>query len=114
MISDFRFEISDLPLVALPGLHDGLSSCIAALQSQIYNLQSQIPLAWRPFLDPAPIDRYWLWLLPPLVLVVAVVYRTVKSESLESVPRRAGTLALQIGVFIVLAAALLWLLLLFV
>lgn len=114
MISDFRSQISDLPLTARPGLHGGLSSCIAALQSPISNLQSQINLAWRPFLDPAPIDRYWLWFLPPLIFVIAVVYRTIKSEDVATVPRRAGYLAFQIGVFIVLAAVLLWLLLLFV
>lgn len=68
-------------------------------------------LAYRPLLDPAPIDRYWLWLLPPLIIVIAVVYRTIKSESLVGLPRSAGFLAFQISVFMVLAAALLWLLL---
>lgn len=71
-------------------------------------------LAYRPFLDPAPIDRYWLWLLPPLILVIALVYRTIKSEVLVALPRHAGYLAFQISVFMVLAAAALWLLLLFV
>ena len=71
-------------------------------------------LAWRPFLDPAPIDRYWLWLLPPLILVIALVYRTIKSGSLVGLHRQAGFLAFQISLFMVLAAAALWLLLLFV
>ena len=71
-------------------------------------------LAYRPFLDPAPIDRYWLWFLPPLIVLVAVVYRTIKAESLQTVPRRASYLAFQISVFIVLAALFIWLLLLFV
>lgn len=75
---------------------------------------SSILLAYRPFLDPAPIDRYWLWLLPPLILVIALVYRTIKSESLVGLPRSAGYLAFQISVFMVLAAAALWLLLLLV
>ncbi|MGB0766864.1 MAG: hypothetical protein ACPGYV_04065 [Phycisphaeraceae bacterium] len=75
---------------------------------------SEIILAWRPFLDPAPIDRYWLWFLPPLILLVALVYRTIKSESLTGLARRAGYLAFQISVFMVLAAAALWLTLLFV
>ena len=34
--------------------------------------------AWRPFLDPLPIDRYWLWLILPMVLAIAVVYKAVK------------------------------------
>lgn len=75
---------------------------------------SDVTLAWRPFLDPAPIDRYWLWLLVPLILLIALVYRTIKSERLGRLPRAAGYLAFQISVFMVLAAAALWLLLLFV
>ena len=71
-------------------------------------------LAYRPFLDPAPIDRFWLWFLPPLILIVALVYRTIKTESLVGLPGRAGYLALQISVFMVLAGALLWLVLVFV
>lgn len=71
-------------------------------------------LAYRPFLDPAPVDRYWIWLLPPLILVIALVYRTIKTDSFSALPRRAGYLAFQISVFMVLAAAALWLLLLFV
>jgi len=71
-------------------------------------------LAYRPFLDPAPMDRYWLWFLPPMIIVIALVYRTIKSDSLVDLPRQAGYLALQISIFMVLAAAALWLLLLFV
>ncbi|MEM6257121.1 MAG: hypothetical protein AAGI37_02250 [Planctomycetota bacterium] len=70
-------------------------------------------LAYRPFLDPAPIDRYWIWFLPPLILIIALVYRTIKTETLEGLPRRSGYLAFQISVFMVLAALLLWLTLLF-
>ena len=70
-------------------------------------------LAFRPFLDPAPIDRYWLLFLPPLILAIALVYRTIKTETLVGLPRRAGYLAFQISVFMVLAAALLWLTLMF-
>lgn len=70
-------------------------------------------LAYRPFLDPAPIDRYWLWFLLPLIVVIALVYRTIKTETLEGLLRRAGYLAFQISVFMVLAAAALYLTLLF-
>lgn len=70
-------------------------------------------LAYSPFLDPAPIDRYWIWFLPPLILIIALVYRTIKTDTLEGLPRRAGYLAFQISVFMVLAAAALWLTLLF-
>lgn len=65
-------------------------------------------LAYRPFLEPLPIDRYWMWFLPPLILVIAFVYCTIKTETVVGLPRRAGYLAFQISVFMFLAAALLW------
>lgn len=37
-----------------------------------------LALAWRPFLDPLPIDRYWLWLILPMIMAIAVVYKAVK------------------------------------
>lgn len=72
---------------------------------------SSVTPAYRPFLEPAPIDRYWLWLLPPLVLGIAVVYRTIKSDDLARMPRRAAYLALQVAIFLVAAAVSLWVLL---
>ena len=45
---------------------------------------------------------------------MALVYRTIKSDSLVGLPRRAGYLAFQISLFMVLAAAGLWFLLLLV
>ena len=87
---------------------------VGVFQFEIRDSRSALTLlAYRPFLDPAPIDRYWLWLLPPLILVIALVYRTIKSDSLVDLPRQAWYLAFQISVFMVLAATALWLLLLF-
>lgn len=70
-------------------------------------------LAYRPFLDPLAIDRYWIWFLPPLILVIALVYRTIKADTLDGLAKRAGYLAFQISVFMLLAAAALYLTLLF-
>ena len=70
-------------------------------------------LAYRPFLEPLAIDRYWIWFLPPLILIIALVYRTIKAQSLKGLPKRAGYLAFQISLFMVLAAAALYLTLLF-
>lgn len=90
-----------------------ISDCTAAMPlrlfgwlSQIRNPKSDIPttLAYRPFLDPAPIDRLWLWLLPPLIVVVAVVYRAIKTDDLRHLPRSAGWLALQIAGFMLIAS----------
>lgn len=97
-------------------MFDGLNQCgqiLAGWTSHIALRTSNI-LAYRPFLDPAPIDRYWLWLLPPLILVIALVYRTIKAKELSTLPRSVGYLAFQISVFMLLAGAALWLLLLLV
>ena len=96
----------DVASLASGGLSDAWTSHIA-------HRTSHMILAYRPFLDPAPIDRYWLWFLPPLIVVIALVYRTIKTETLVGLSRRAGYLAFQISVFMVLAAAALWLTLLF-
>lgn len=67
-------------------------------------------LAYRPFLEPLPIDAWWLWLAVPLVVGVAVVYKTIKLPELSRLPREAATLAGQVLVFMAMAAGLLSLL----
>lgn len=67
-----------------------------------------LTFAYRLFLDPLPIDGYWLLL--PLVIAVAMVYKTIKLENLAALPREAAILAAQITVFMILAAIALWLL----
>lgn len=66
-------------------------------------------LAFRLFLEPMPLDDYWLVLLVPLAIVIAVVYKTIKLDDLTQLPRQAVYLATQILLFMVLAAAALWL-----
>lgn len=67
-------------------------------------------LAFRPFLDPVPVDRYWMLMLLPMVIAIAVVYKTIKTDRLEKIPREATVLAAQIVAFMVMAAAALWML----
>jgi len=67
-------------------------------------------LAWRPFLDPIPVDHYWLALLPPLVLIISVVYKAIKLDDLTLLPRQVVVLFSQILFYMILAAAALWLL----
>jgi len=69
-----------------------------------------LTLAYRPFLDPLPLDRWWLLLLLPLAAGVAVVYKSIKLPDLRQLPQQAALLAAQIVVFMILAAAALWLL----
>lgn len=37
-----------------------------------------LTLAWRPFVEPLDLHQQWLWLLPPIVVAVAVVYKSLK------------------------------------
>lgn len=67
-------------------------------------------LAFRPFLDPVPIDQYWMLMLLPMVIAIAVVYKTIKTDRLEKIPREATVLAAQIIAFMIMAAAALWML----
>lgn len=72
-------------------------------------LLAALPPGYRPFLDPLPLDTYWLLLLPPLAIAVAVVYKTVRVDDLRQLPRQATLFAAQIIVFMVLAAMGVWL-----
>ena len=65
--------------------------------------------AYRPFLDPLPLDRYWLFFLLPLAIVIGIVYKTIKLNDLSQLPKHALHLSVQILVFMVIAAAVLWL-----
>lgn len=71
---------------------------------------SLLTLAFRPFLDPLPIDGYWMALLIPMVICIAVVYKTIKTDRLHKIPREASILAAQIVAFMILAALALWML----
>lgn len=73
-------------------------------------LFSPLTLAFRPFFDPLPIDGYWMLLLIPMVICIAVVYKTIKTDRLHKIPREASILAAQIVAFMVLAALALWML----
>ncbi|MEM1208649.1 MAG: hypothetical protein AAF586_09675 [Planctomycetota bacterium] len=65
---------------------------------------------WRVFLEPAPWEAGWLWLMVPIVVAVCVVFKTIRTPALKAVPRAAGFLIVQVLVFMALAAAGLWLL----
>lgn len=67
-------------------------------------------LAYVPLRDPIPVGEYWLVLLLPLVIAIAVVYKTIKVYDLSRLPREAAVLSAQIVGFMILAAAGLWLL----
>jgi len=65
--------------------------------------------AYRPFLEPLPIDDYWMWLVIPLVVAICIVYKTIKDDDLRKLPRQAASLSVQVLIFMALAATALWL-----
>ena len=42
-----------------------------------------------PFIYPLPIWDYWPWLMLPLCLGVAIVYKSVKCQTMSKVPKEA-------------------------
>lgn len=68
------------------------------------------PVAYVPFRDPIEVGDAWLWLLIPLVVVIAVVYKTIKTADLRRVPVESAQLTASILLFMAAAAAGLWVL----
>lgn len=61
---------------------------------------------WVPFLTPLPAwsDTTWPWLLLPLCLAIAVVYKSIKCRTMRQVPREAAVLMAWIVAGMVIAA----------
>ena len=58
--------------------------------------------AWVPFVTPAPVWDYWWVLLFPLLLAVAIVYKSTKRATAGRILLEAG----QLWVYTVVAMAL--------
>jgi hypothetical protein len=65
--------------------------------------------SYRPFLDPMPVwpDHVWPWLLVPLCVGVALVYKSIRCRTMSRVPREAGELVVFILVGMAAAAIVL-------
>jgi hypothetical protein len=64
-------------------------------------------LAYTPFLQPLPIAEA-AWLIVPLVLAIAVVYKALKLPDLRELPRQSLWMSVQLIGFMALAAMVLW------
>jgi hypothetical protein len=64
------------------------------------------PYQYVPFLKPLPAwgDHVWPWLLVPLCVGVAVVYKSLKCHSMRQVPREAFVLTVWILAGMAIAA----------
>lgn len=59
----------------------------------------------HPFVQPLPVWDHWAWLLVPLTVGVAVVYKAVKCSKVGEVPRAAAAMSGWILLAFTLAAA---------
>jgi hypothetical protein len=55
---------------------------------------------YQPFRTPLPVWNYWVLLALPLCLAIAIVYKSVRCESMSRVPREAA------GLFVFIIAVL--------
>jgi hypothetical protein len=64
---------------------------------------------WRPLMEPLPyVWDYWPWLLLPLCVAVAVVYKSIKCRLMRQVPREATVITVWILAGLGAAAVVLW------
>lgn len=73
-----------------------------------------LPLAWTPFLDPIDANATWWFMLPPLALLIGVVYKALRLKSMKDLPVQALVMATQIVLAMVLLGAGAYLLILYV
>lgn len=53
-------------------------------------------LAWRPFLDPLDLHRWWYLLLIPIALGVSMAYKAVRVRDLGTYPWQVGMMTVQV------------------
>lgn len=53
-------------------------------------------LAWRPFLDPLPIEEQWYLLLIPLALLISIGYKAVRVGDMQRYWRSVAVMTLQV------------------
>ncbi|MCC7146803.1 MAG: hypothetical protein IT443_10180 [Phycisphaeraceae bacterium] len=71
-----------------------------------YLMLAEVP--HRLFLDPMALDGYWLALLIPPVVAMAVVYKGIRVADMSRLGWEAARLSLQVVGLMILAAAVLW------
>jgi hypothetical protein len=65
-------------------------------------------LAWVPFVQPLPVWDYWYLLVLPLCAGLAIVYKSIKCDSMRRVPREAAVIFCTIVLGLVAAALAFW------
>lgn len=53
-------------------------------------------LAYRPFVDPLELHRYWFLFIIPMAFFIALAYKAVRIEHLRALPRQVAVMTIQI------------------
>jgi membrane protein YdbS with pleckstrin-like domain len=72
--------------------------------SFLFPLLADVSYEYQPFRTPLPVWNYWYLLLVPLCLAIAIVYKSVRCDSMRRVPREAMGLFVFILVVMVITA----------
>jgi hypothetical protein len=62
-------------------------------------------MPYRPFIDPLTLHDWWYWLLIPMALGIALVYKAVRLPSLERYWRHVAVMTVQIVMGMILLGA---------
>ncbi|HPO92019.1 MAG TPA: hypothetical protein PL072_00985 [Phycisphaerales bacterium] len=62
-------------------------------------------MPYRPFIDPLTIHDSWYWLLIPMALGIALVYKAVRLQTLEKYWRQVAIMTTQIVIGMILLGA---------
>ena len=62
-------------------------------------------LAWTPFLDPIDANAVWWFMLPPLAMLISVVYKALRLNSLRGFIPQVLIMTFQIVLAMVLLGA---------
>lgn len=58
---------------------------------------ASVMIGWTPLLQPLPgVQQHWLWLLPVLILGIAMMYKAIRVERIERWPREVTIMTLQV------------------
>ena len=64
--------------------------------AQLVTITNVVTLAWRPFLDPLDLQRWWWVFFFPLVLGISITYKAIRVPSMERYWRQTMKMTVQI------------------
>lgn len=54
-------------------------------------------LGWIPFVQPMPgVQQHWLWILPVLILGIAMMYKAIRVDDVRRWPREVALMTAQV------------------